>query len=79
MTRRRILAAIPMSAAIALGSVLGSGTVLATGTCKGNSTEYQLPAEQQTLDPLAVYDSNGDGIVCVAVHGKKTVYSDNRI
>jgi hypothetical protein len=77
--RRRILAAIPMGAAIAFGSLIGSTNVFASGTCKGSATEYYLAVEQQTVDPLEVYDLNHDGIICVAVKGKKTVYSDNRI
>jgi cytochrome oxidase Cu insertion factor (SCO1/SenC/PrrC family) len=77
--RRRILAAIPITVALAFGSLVGSSSVLATGTCPGHQTEYLLAAETQTVDPLEVYDLNHDGIICVAVKGKKTVYSDNKI
>ncbi len=43
--------------------------------------EYVLPAEQRDLDPLAVYDKNGDGIVCVSEPSgrfKVAKYSDNK-
>jgi hypothetical protein len=38
-----------------------------------------IPAEEQTVSPLFAYDLNHDGIICVSTHGKKTVYSDNRL
>jgi hypothetical protein len=76
--RRRIIASIPISAAIALGSLIGATGVFASGTCPGHQTEYVIPSETQTVDPLRAYDLNSDGIVCVAARGKKTVYSDNR-
>lgn len=76
--RRRRLLSLPMAAALLMGVTLGTGTALATGTCKGSATEYRLPAE--THDPyLSAYDVNGDGVICVAVRGRRTVYSDNRI
>jgi hypothetical protein len=75
----RILASVPLAAALMVGSLMGASSVFATGTCKGNATEYVIPLETQTVDPLQVYDVNGDGIVCIAVKGKKTVYGDNRI
>jgi hypothetical protein len=78
MRRRRILASIPMSAAIAFGSLIGATGVLASGTCPGHQTEYVIPSETQTVDPLLAYDLNSDGIVCIATRGKKAVYSDNR-
>jgi hypothetical protein len=77
--RRRILAAIPMTAALALGSLIGSSTVLASGTCQGNKTEVVIAEQTQTVSDLLAYDLNGDGIVCQAVKGKKTTYSDNRL
>ena len=76
--RRRLLTSIPLTAALGLGSLIGSSAVLATGTCPGRATEYVLPAETQTVDPLERYDVNRDGVICVAVKPKKTVYGDNR-
>lgn len=78
-TRRRLRAAIAITAAVALGSLVGAGTALATGTCPGNKTEVVIPVEQQTVSPLEAYDLNRDGIVCASVKGKKTIYSDNRL
>jgi hypothetical protein len=76
--RRRLLASIPLTAALGLGSLIGSSAVLATGTCPGRATEYVLPTETQTVDPLERYDVNRDGVICVAVKSKRTVYGDNR-
>ena len=78
MSNRQRLVSLPITAALVLGSLLGAGSVLATGTCKGNATEYALPAEQQDAS-LTAYDLNHDGVICVATKGRKTVYSDNRI
>lgn len=77
--RRRILASIPLTAAFGLGSLVGSSTVLATGTCPGRAAEYVLAAETQTVDPLERYDVNRDGVICVSVKPRKTVYGDNRL
>ena len=76
--RQRVLLSLPLSVALLVGGTLGAGTAAATGTCKGRATEYPLPVE--THDPsLTAYDVNGDGVICVAVKGRRTVYSDNRI
>jgi hypothetical protein len=75
--RRRALASIPIAAAVLIGSMMGSASVLAAGTCSGNQTEYVIPLETHDAS-LDVYDVNRDGIICVAMHGRKTVYRDNR-
>jgi hypothetical protein len=78
----------PTHRSIGIGTVVASlslvvvaSPVAATGTCAGTRSEYVLPAEQRDLDPLAVYDKNGDGIVCVSEPSgrfKVAKYSDNK-
>jgi hypothetical protein len=78
--RGRQATAAATAALLLLGS-LGSASVFADGTCSGDKLEVVIPAEQQTVSPLAAYDRNGDGIVCSDAKGrfKKTQYSVNRI
>lgn len=78
MSNRHRRIAYPVALALVLASAAAASPVMATGTCRGNATEYPLPTETQ--DPsLTAYDVNGDGVICVASKGHRTVYSDNRI
>jgi hypothetical protein len=76
----RVIAIGTVGASLAL--VAAASPIAASGTCSGTRTEVVLPAEQRDLDPLAVYDKNGDGIVCRSEptgRFKVVKYTDNRI
>lgn len=75
--RRRILLAQALTAASVFAATFGASSAAAAGTCRGNASEYVLPTETQ--DPaLTAYDVNRDGVICIAVRGHRTAYSDNR-
>ena len=61
---------------------VAASPIAATGSCQGSRSEYVLAEGQRDLDPLAVYDKNGDWIICVSEptgRFKVVKYSDNKI
>ena len=79
--RGRRTIAIGMTAAMVTLFVAAS-PIAATGTCPGSRSEHLIAEGQRDLDPLAVYDKNGDWIVCVSEptgRFKVVKYSDNKI